>query len=302
MNSVEAMAHDIRRQLTDLPAMPLPEPARGRAVIAGSGDSYAAALAAHYLSSGRVLCCQPADIISDPKIAGGASVYFVSISGRTRANVLAAESARRAGANTVAITADIASPLAAVCDSTFALGFKSAGKTSGTIGFTASLLACTRIAADAMRPTDLKPIYSAAARKAAALAGVIDTKNATFLGHSVLHAIATYGALKFSEVFGSRSIAYPLEDFCHAPLFGHRDDQVIMLGARNDIGLSRRLQRAGLQVRYMDCGKYDGLRAVLYATFFIQHLVLAIARKKKMKECYFLRDRKLLDASSDIIY
>lgn len=302
MNSIEAMALDIKRQLTDLPAMPLPEPATGRVVIAGSGDSYAAALVAHYLSSGRVLCCQPVDIISDPKIAGGASMYFVSISGRTKTNVLAAASARRVGASTVAITADITSPLAAACDRGFVLEFKSAGKTSGTIGFTASLLACARISADVACPADLKSIYNAAARKAVALAGVVKTKNAVFLGDSILHPIAMYGALKFNEVFGSRSVAYPLEDFCHAPLFGHKDDQAIMLGARNDVGISRRLKRAGLQVLYVDCGKYDSLRSVLYATFFIQHLVLSIAKRKKMKECYFFRDKKLLAASSDIIY
>ena len=302
MNSIDAMAQDMEHQFVDLPAMPLPEPAQGTTILAGSGDSYAATLFAHYLSSGRVLCCHPAEIIANPAIATGSSVYFVSISGRTRANVLAAEAARRAGATTVAVTANAASPLVAACDGAFVLKFKSAGKTSGTIGFTASLLACARIAANAACPADLKSLYKEAARKASRLEDDVKTKSVVVLGDSILHSAAMYGALKLSEVFGSRATAYPLEDFCHAPLFGHKDDQVIILGGNDDVGISRRLKRAGLKTLHVDCRRYDGLGSMLYATFFMQHLALAIARKKKMKECYFLQDRKLLGASSDIIY
>ncbi len=302
MNSIDAMAYDIKRQLLELSAMPLPEPASGKTVIAGSGDSYAAALAAHRLSGGRVLCCHPADIISDPAMVKGACVYFVSISGKTRANVRAAMATRKAGATTVAVTADAASPLACECDSIFALEFKSASKTSGTIGFTASLLVCARIAANVACPEDMKSIYDSAARKAARLAGDIKTRSTVILGDSVLYPVAMYGALKCNEVFGSRATAYLLEDFCHAPLFGHKNDQVIVLGTRNGANISRRLKRAGVQVLDVDCEKYSGLRLMLYATFLVQHAILAVAKKKNIKECYFLQDKKLLGASSDIIY
>lgn len=302
MNSIVAMALDIKRQLVNLSAMPLPEPARDKAVLVGSGDSYGAALAASYLSSGRVLCCHPADIIADPAIVKDATAYFVSISGRTRANVRAAELARQSGASTVAVTADSTSPLASACDIVFQLQFKSAGKTSGTIGFTASLLACARIAAGVTWPASLKAINGAAAKNAARLAGRIKTKSMVVLGDSLFYPAAIYGALKFNEVFGSRASAYPLEDFCHAPLFGHKEDQAVVIGAGDDAQIFRRLERAGLQVLYVNCGKYDGVDSIFYATFFVQHVVLAIARRKKMKECYFLQNKKLLATSSDIIY
>lgn len=302
MNSIEAMALDIRRQLADLPIMPLPEPAHGRAILAGSGDSYAAALAGSCLSSGRVLCCHPADIAADPSIVKGASAYFVSISGKTRANVRAAEAARKAGAPTVALTADPASPLARACDMTFVLEFKSAGKTSGTIGFAASLLACARIAAGAACPADLKEIHDAAARNAARLAPRVKASDTVLLGNYLLYPATIYGALKLNEVLGSKASAFPLEDFCHAPLFGHKDDQIIVMGSSDGAQISHRLKRANLKVLHVDCAKYDGLRSIFYATFFMQHLALAVARRKKMKECYFLRNKKLLGASSDIIY
>lgn len=295
------MAHDIGRQLVDLPSMPMPDTGTGRIVLVGSGDSYAAVLAACHLSSGRASCCHPADIIADPAIADGATVYFVSISGKTRANILGAEIARK-NAATVAITADIASALASVCHSAFALRFKSAGKTSGTAGFTASLLACARIAADKTCPSDLKKIYRDAAGKASSLAGRVGARNLVLLGDHVLHPVAIYGALKFNEVFGSKTVAHPLEDFCHAPVFGHKGDELIIFGSKEDAKVSRRLGRAGFKTLYVDCGKYDGLDSILYAAFFIQHLVLSIARRKKLKECHYLRDTKILDASSDIIY
>jgi fructoselysine-6-P-deglycase FrlB-like protein len=300
VNSIEAMALDVRRQLVDLPAMPLPEPAQGRTILAGSGDSYAAALAGGYLSSGRALCCHPADIIADPAIAEDANAYFISISGRTKANVQAAELARRSGASTIAVTGDPASPLALACDRIFQLQFMNAGKTSGTISFTASLLACARIAANATCPAGLNAIYGAAEKNAARVAGSIKTKSVVVLGDSLLYPVAMYGALKFNEVLGARASAYPLEDFCHAPLFGYRDDQIIILGSKDAKALHR-LERAGLKILHVDC-KYGGLESVLYATFFVQHLALAVARRKKMKECYFLQNKKLLAASSDIIY
>ena len=139
------MAADMKHQLDYLPSMPLPAP-RDNAVFVGSGDSYASALAAHYLSSGNAACYHPLDIISDPSLAKGRNVYFVSISGRTRANVRAARIAKNAGAHTTAITANPASPLAKACDDIFELRFPSAGRTAGTISFAASMLACTHVA------------------------------------------------------------------------------------------------------------------------------------------------------------
>lgn len=290
MNPIEAMAADIRRQLDYLPSMPLPAP-RDNAVFVGSGDSYAAALAAHYLSSGNAACYHPLDIISDPSLAKGRNVYFVSVSGKTQANVRAAKVAKSAGAHTTAITADPASPLAKACDDIFELRFPSAGRAAGTISFAASMLACTHVATQGRTgcPADLAAIYRRASRAASRLARKAKTDSVILLGDSHLFAAALYGALKFNEVLGSRAAAYPLEEFFHAPLFGlQRGDQVLSLGM--GIGLN------------IDCKMPSRIGSFLYAVFVLQHLVLAAAKKKKLKECYFLANKKLLKASSDSIY
>lgn len=294
MNSIEAMAADIRCQLDDLPAMSLPTPVHGNIAFVGSGDSYAAALVAHYLSSERALCYHPADIISDPTLVDGCSVYFISISGRTQANICAAMAAKSAGAQTTAITANQDSPLARACDDTFELRFQSAGRTSGTIGFAASAIACIHLATQGRTgcPADLEKIYGKASRVASRLAGSIKPDSLVILGDSHLYPAALYGALKFNEVFGSRAVAYPLEEFFHAPLFGlKRGDQVLVLG-KTPKGIGRNI----------DCEMPFKVGSFFYATLFFQHLVLAIARKRRMKECYFLGNKKLLKKSSDFIY
>jgi hypothetical protein len=81
------MALDMDRQIADLPKMSMPDPLSGQIAFVSSGDSYVAGLAAHYLSSGRATCHHPADIIANPLIVHDRIVCFVSISGKTRANL-----------------------------------------------------------------------------------------------------------------------------------------------------------------------------------------------------------------------
>jgi glucosamine--fructose-6-phosphate aminotransferase (isomerizing) len=288
------MAADIRRQLDDLPTMPLPAPVQGDIAFVGSGDSHAAALAAYYFSAGRASCHHPDDVIADPSLVHGRKVYFVSISGRTQANIRAARTAKSASAHTTAITANPNSPLAKSCESVFELRYKSAGRTAGTIGFAASALTCTHLATQGRTgyPADLARLHDRALRAAARLAGRIKPGTAIILADSYLFPAAMYGALKFNEVLGSRTYAYPSEEFFHAPLFGlQRGDRVLILG--------RNPKNVGINI---DCEMPSKIDSFFYAMFFFQHLVLAIARKRRMKECYFLANKRLLKKSSDFIY
>lgn len=293
------MALDMERQAADLPSMSLSDSLLGPVAFVGSGDSYVAGLAAHYLSTGRASCHHPADIVADPLIAHGRTVCFVSVSGKTRANVLAAGAAHKAGLHTIAVTADPSSALAKACDGIVKLSFRSAGKTSGTISFTASLLACTWLAARVVCPADVKAIYKNAGRNAARIAGRIGSGNVIILGDSLFYPAAMYGALKLNEVLGSRAVAYPLEDFFHAPLFGvKRNDRIITVGT--DCKPASFLKKAGLESFHINC-KGTAIDSLLHVVFFMQHLVLQIAKKQKRKECYFMQDKKL-GISSGFIY
>lgn len=300
MNSIEAMAADMERQLVDLPALRLARP-RGRVALVGSGDSYAAALAAHHLSSGSASCHHPADIISNPSFAQGRDIYIVSISGMTRANVLAAKAARRAGLHTVAITANQKSPLAKACDYVAELKFRGAGRTAGTISFTASVLACAWLATKgrAACPANLAELYNEARKQASRLLE-IKTDSIVLLADSVLHPAAIYGALKFNEVFGARATACQLEDFFHAPLFGlKKGDNALILDGKNR---AKQLKNNGFDAHSINCTKPTAIESLLYAVFFIQHLALRIATRRGMGECHFVGEKRLLNLSSDVIY
>lgn len=308
------MALDMDRQPVDLPAMCLSTTAAAakkekEIAFAGSGDSYVAAMAACYLSQGRAHVHRPPDIAADPAVARGRGLYFVSVSGATRANILAATAARRAGLRTVAVTAGASSPLARACDDIIRLEFRSAGvKTSGTIGFTACLLACAALAGhgEAMvgRASDIASIYNAARKEASKTPIGKGRSTIIVLGDSLLYPAAAYGALKFNEVLGARAFAYPLEEFFHAPLFGlQRGDLVVTVDP--DGGPARRLKKEGFASLHIKCGnpsQNGGIDTMLYAVFAMQHLALGAARERGLKECYFVKNKKLLKASSDFIY
>lgn len=300
MNSIEAMVADMERQLVDLPALRFARP-RGKVGLVGSGDSYVAALAAHHLSSGRTPCHYPADIIANPSFAQGRDVYIVSISGKTKANVLAAKAARRAGLRTVAVTANKKSPLAKACNDVAELKFHGAGRTAGTISFTASVLACAWLATKGKVtcPANLAKLYKEA-KEQASMMPEIKTDSIVMLADSALHPAAIYGALKFNEIFGARATACQLDDFFHAPLFGlKKGDCILILGGN---ARTRQLQDSGFDAHNINCAKPTAIESLLYAVFFIQHLARRIATRRGMGECRFVSDKKMLKLSSDVIY
>jgi fructoselysine-6-P-deglycase FrlB-like protein len=298
VNAIEAMQAEIEYQVHDLQKQDLPLQSRN-CLFVGSGDSYVAGLAAQYFSGGRALCCYPTDLIQNPSVADSRNVYVVSISGNTKANILAAKIAKKQGARTTAITAKPASALAKACDQVIELKYRSMSvTTAGTISFTSSMLACVSLA-EKVRLPDLGRIYRQAQNQADQPARKIDKNSYFVLGDGILYPVAIYGALKLNEVFGARAVAYPAEEFCHSPLFSvKKSDQVIALNAEQ---LSRRLNREGFSSINVDF-KGGGIELLLRSAFFMQLLILKLSQRRGLAGCYFLRNKKLLRTSSDFIY
>jgi len=301
VNAIEAMQAEIGYQVMSLPKQVMTSESKN-CLFVGSGDSYVAGLAAQHLSGGRALCCYPTDLIQNPSLASGRDVYVISISGKTKANIIAAKVAKSRGIRITAITARASSPLASACDQTIELKYRSTGvTTAGTISFTSSMLACSSLAARVKLP-DLAKIYGQAERQAQRLDGKIDSKGSYFiLGNASLYPIAIYGALKFNEVFGAKAVPYQSEEFCHSPLFSaKKGDQVIAIGKEGK-ELSQRLNQEGFSSIHVDF-KGSGIGLLLQSTFIMQLLVLKLAQRRKITNCYFLKNNKLLSISSDFIY
>ena len=301
MNAIEAMGAEIAYQVEDLSRQELPIQSKNCLFI-GSGDSYVAGLAAFHVSGGRALCCYPADLLGNPSLANGRNVFVVSISGNTKANILAAKVAGRHSNCVTAITARTVSPLATACDRAIELKYRSAGvNTSRTISFTSSMLACISLTTKFQMP-NLTWAYRQAERQAKRLTRRIGNKSTYFiLGNALMHPPAIYGALKFNEIFGVKAIAHQVEDFCHSPLFSvKKDSQVIVIGGDGK-HLNDRLVQEGFSSVHADF-KGTGIEQLMQSTFFMQLLVLKLAQGRKLTTCYFLKNKKLLRMSSDFIY
>ncbi len=318
MNAIEAMQVEIEYQVQDLHKLDLSSPV-SNCLFVGSGDSYIAGLAAQYYSGSHAICCSPVDIIKNHLLVKRRNLFIVSISGNTQANILAAKIAKKHGVGTIsALTARSSSRLAKSCDQTIELKYKNTGiTTAGTISFTASMIKCISLSTELQLPSNLRKMYNRAEKQAKQAISKIDDKNNSrsggnstsyfILGNSQLHAIAMYGALKFNEVFGAKAMAYPVEEFCHSPLFSIKGtDQAIVLGGGDDDDyngrkLSKRLNEEGFSSVHVGF-KRTGIELLLQATFFIQLFVLKLAQKYGLTSCYFLRNEKLLRVSSDFIY
>ncbi|HXG05699.1 MAG TPA: SIS domain-containing protein [Nitrososphaera sp.] len=302
MNPIEAMRAEIEYQAQDLEKQSLPHP-RKNCLFVGSGDSFVAGLVAHYISGGHALCCYPTDIIHNPSVVDGRDVYIVSISGNTKANILAARTARRrrGGVLTTAITAKPASRLAKECHKVIALKYRSAGiTTAGTISFSSSMLTCASLATKISLPRDLGSLYKRAKFQAETIASEIGNGTCFILGDSICYPVAVYGALKFNEVFGRKAFAYPAEEFCHSPLFSlKKGDTLIVMENKQ---LDQRLRDDGYSSVHVDFRGERGIRLLMRSTFFMQCLVLKLAQRHGLTTCYFLKNKRLLKTSSDFIY
>jgi fructoselysine-6-P-deglycase FrlB-like protein len=312
MNAIEAMQTEIEYQVQDLHKLELLSPV-SNCLFVGSGDSYIAGLAAQYYSGSHAICCSPIDIIKNHLLVKRRNLIVVSISGNTRANILAAKIAKKHGVGTIsALTARSSSRLAKSCDQTIELKYKSTGiTTAGTISFTLSMIKCISLSTELQLPSNIRKMYIRADKQARQAISKIDDKSNSsntsyfILGNSQLHAIALYGTLKFNEIFGAKAMAYPAEEFCHSPLFSIKNiDQAIVLGGdadNNSRKLSKRLNEEGFSSVHVGF-KSTGIEMLLESTFFMQLFVLKLAQKYGLTSCYFLRNKKLLKVSSDFIY
>ncbi|MFZ0221341.1 MAG: SIS domain-containing protein, partial [Candidatus Nitrosopolaris sp.] len=156
------METEIGYQIEDLEKLELPRPqARlDHCVITGSGDSYVASLVTKYVSSYNAICCHPMDIVFNPAIVRNRKVYLVSLSGSTRATICAAKVAKKTALRTIAVTARPESPLAKSSDDIILIRYNSTNiPTSGTIGFTASMLCCLSLVSKVDYLSNVKNIY-----------------------------------------------------------------------------------------------------------------------------------------------
>ncbi|HYT40858.1 MAG TPA: SIS domain-containing protein [Methylomirabilota bacterium] len=306
------METEIEYQREDLQKLELPrqQTCIDDCVITGSGDSYVASSIARYVSSYKAKCCHPMDIVLNPAIVKNRRVYLVSTSGSTKATILAAKVAKKFALRTIAITTRPESPLAKSSDDLISVRYKRASiPTSGTIGFTASMLCCVSLVC-AVELYNVKKIYNESFALADYLTNykIKRSSSHVFLGNGIVFPAALYGSLKMHEVFGVPSLAYSLDEFCHSPIFSIKsNDRIIILGNNvSEFSMSKtitnQLEKMEVLTLYINCRKLSTIDSLLKSIFFLQLYALKLAVKNRLKDCYFLRNERLLALSSKLIY
>ncbi len=314
-SSLDAMEEEIKNQIEDLPSFAT-ELRHHRAykgldpsqmIFTGSGDSFATAQFAQALSKGRAIATDPHELYLNPDGTRGKTLFLVSVGGRTITNIKLARKVRRLAKKRVAITANPTSPLAIACDDIIPLRYGSSGiLTSGSGGFTSSLLAVASLITKLPRMLDLKAMEKNAAEWARE-AKLARGGAYAFIGSGIGYALAAYGSFKIHEVLGLMAeYQYP-EQFGHAQLFSIRktSDNVVCIALgpdRKTAELFRALSRNGLRAHLIGSENSDPVSAGLEVAFHLQHLALGLARKMRLRECAFLMDRKRLRLSSRLIY
>jgi fructoselysine-6-P-deglycase FrlB-like protein len=317
LGSIESLKHEVASQLTILSELPLPRPINPRnCVMTGSGDSFVAASIATYISNYRIITLYPTSIILNPGILDCRHLYIISVSGNTAHNIVVAKLASQKDIKTTAITANPQSELAKSCDKIIRINYSRSGApTSGTISFLICVLIClalvTRVNCNLK---EVRRSFEMASRKVDALMDKISDKSLSilFLADGLLYPVAHYGSLKMNEVLGVRSFHYSLQEYCHAPLFGlKKNDTVIILNgtegrnahtAKNRDKLFENLSRLNYSVFSLNFSGSSPISCLLQSIFTVQLLALKKAEKKGLKNCFFVQNRELVETSSACIY
>jgi fructoselysine-6-P-deglycase FrlB-like protein len=307
------MEEEIGYQEQDLPKFasqlrekPFRIPGPSHLVFTGSGDSYAAAVFGQELSQGRAMGFDPYELLSKVDRLQGKTLVIVSISGKTKTNLELSRKAKGIATERIAITADASSKLAKECDRIVRLEYrKSRIPTSGTTSFTCGLLACAFLLG--MLPKTVK--IGTAVRKSTRWANSVRSsvkESFLFMGSGLDYAMALYGVAKIHEVIGGRAEAEFPEQLGHAHLFAidKWHDAIVCIGSGLDKALQvgKVLARSGFRAYPLNVQGQDPVLNCLRIAVYLQQLVLKQARRRGLRECAFISDRRRLDLSSSLIY
>ena len=274
-------------------------------VFIGAGDSFAASSIACCLSSAGHVALDPYELISAPTLAKGKSVYFVSVSGMTASNVVAAKAVKGLANERIAITADARGRLAEATDSVMLIPYGFVPRLPGTLSFSLSLLTLLKLAGNNFS-CDFSLIHSMAERHVGRML-LSGRKLTHFLGNSAAYPACIYSALKLHEFLGVPAKACMLEEFGHADLFSlNGNDAVNVFCAFDPLGLGERLARSlnrkGFRASAITPVGSNSWEQVFYFVFLSQFAALKRAELKGLSRPYFAAARKKLAISDSLIY
>ena len=302
MNSIESLKLDFDSQLRELNKIDN-EKIFDECIYVGSGDSYVAGLIAEFLTNHKCKCYSPSDL-SNSRFLQDKIYCFISVTGRTRANIEIARRATESGIRTVAVTLNKNSKLAEVCNKTVPLKItKSYTPTAGFSTFVANVVTCLQLAGIVLPKKFDKWYKKALELSLTSIESVKLPKDTCYiLGNNLSYALALYNSFQMAEFFGCTVIAHKLEEFCHSPIFGVKKSHDLWILGQNEEQISLRLQKLGFHLSYFELYDSEILTQLFESIFFMQNLILLLAKKYGYTELQYVKMKNVLKASSDTIY
>jgi fructoselysine-6-P-deglycase FrlB-like protein len=302
MNSIESLKLDFNSQIKELNSIHNSK-LFDDCIFVGSGDSYVAGLIAEYLTNHKCRCYSPSDLFNS-RFIKDKTYCFISVTGKTKANIEVARRASQAGVRTVAVTLNRNSQLAQVCKEVVPLKITTIQTPTISFGtFVASVITCLQIVGvtipskfDIWQKNGLELSLNL-------LSSMIFPEQTVYLlGNKTLYAIALYASLKMSEFFCTTAVAHKLEEFCHSPIFGIKKSHQLWIMGQNEEPISKRLRRLKLHLSYVELYRPDIFTQLFESIFFVQSLMLLMAKKYGYTRLQYVLRQDILKASSDIIY
>lgn len=268
---------------------------RGTVYAGGCGDSLfaAEALAPHFAQHGASFRpVSAAQMLWEAPIVAGDTAVAISISGSTKRTVEALGAAKAAGAFTIAVTINGASPLAQEADAAFALPYQPVSRAiPHGLDYHVTLLSLASLAAP-LHVRTIASVFDPPDGQVMATARQISGRLARsarffFLGSGgAARGTAAFAAAKLHEAAGLPAFSHEAENFAHGALFMLREgDHVTLLGGggpgdRRTLALRPGLERLGVFVSeagFVPEGPDHSLRSALAGALHAQGFCLALA-------------------------
>jgi fructoselysine-6-P-deglycase FrlB-like protein len=303
MNSIQSLKLDFNSQQKELNNIHN-EKKFDDCIYVGSGDSYVAGLIVEYMTDHKCKCYSPSDLFNS-RFDEHKTYCFISVTGKTTANIKVAQRAADSGIDTVAVTFDENSKLARVCKDIVQLKItRGRTPTAGFSSFVANVVTCLQIAGKVVpQKFDIwhKNGIQLSLQSLNSLVLPRD-ESVDILGNNLLYAIALYTSFQMAEFFGTSVHAHKLEEFCHSPIFGFRKPNQLWIFGQKEKQISEKLSKLGLRLTYNEFYNQDNFGQLFETIFFIQNLILLLAEKNGYSELQYVKMKEVLQASSDIIY
>jgi fructoselysine-6-P-deglycase FrlB-like protein len=302
MNSIESLKSDFNSQIEELNNIHNTK-LFDDCIYVGSGDSYVAGLIVEYLTNHRCRCYSPSDLFKSESMDNG-TYCFISVTGKTKANIKVAQRASEAGVRTVAITLNNNSPLARACKELVPLKIiKSQTPTAGFSTFVANVVTSLQIAGVAV-PSKFEMWHKNGVKLSQDLLSsfTLPNRSVYVLGNNLLYPISLYASMQIAEFFGKTAISHKLEEFCHSPIFGLDKSDCAWILGQNEGQVSEILRSLNFSLSYVELYNKDIFAQLFTSIFFIQNLILLLAEKYGYTELQYVMMQDVLKVSSGIIY